>query len=167
MTLPVFPSLPGQGIAVKKTPRFDTRVAMHASGREGRARSFLNPLWDFELVFEGLASDDTTYVGLGEQTMQTLAAFFMACQGQALPFLYLDPTDFRRDGAPDRRRRRDEQDLHAHALARGMVERAGRMRDLGDGGLLQRRGAERRLDLSDGEQRQDADRPGRGRGRDG
>ena len=93
MTLPVFPSLPGQGIAVKKTPRFDTRVAMHASGREGRARSFLNPLWDFELVFEGLASDDATYVGLGEQTMQTLAGFFMACQGQALPFLYLDPTD--------------------------------------------------------------------------
>ena len=25
--------------------------------------------------------------------MQTLAGFFMACQGQALPFLYLDPTD--------------------------------------------------------------------------
>ena len=93
MTLSIFPALPGQGITVKKTPRFDTRVATHASGREGRARSYLNPLWDFELVFDGLASDDTTYVGLGEETMQTLAGFFMACQGQALPFLYLDPTD--------------------------------------------------------------------------
>ena len=93
MTLSIFPTLPGQGITVKKTPRFDTRVATHASGREGRARSYLNPLWDFELVFDALASDDTTYPNLGEETLQTLAAFFMAQQGKAQPFLYLDPID--------------------------------------------------------------------------
>ena len=94
MSLSIFPTLPGQGIRVKKSPRFDTRVATHASGRECRARSYATPLFDFELVFEGLdMSQSGVYGGLGAETMQTLAGFFMAQQGQALPFLYLDPSD--------------------------------------------------------------------------
>ena len=35
------------------------------------------------------------YGGLGAQSMQTLAGFFMQCQGRYAPFLYVDPTDFR------------------------------------------------------------------------
>jgi uncharacterized protein (TIGR02217 family) len=93
MSLAIFPTLPGQGITVKKIPRFDTRIAVHASGRESRASSYSTPLFDFELVFDGLDASNGTYVGLGEKTMQTLAGFFMAQQGQAQPFLYLDPVD--------------------------------------------------------------------------
>ena len=55
------------------------------------------------------------YGALGAQSMQTLAGFFLQCQGKANPFVYVDPTDntvARRDGG-DRRRRHH----HLHPLA--------------------------------------------------
>ena len=33
------------------------------------------------------------YGALGAQSMQTLAGFFLQCQGKANPFVYVDPTD--------------------------------------------------------------------------
>ena len=90
----LFPSLVGQGWTVHKKPRFDVRVAPHATGREARAGKYAMPMWDFELVFDGLDMTTTgDYGALGAQSMQTLAGFFLQCQGKANPFVYVDPTD--------------------------------------------------------------------------
>jgi uncharacterized protein (TIGR02217 family) len=92
VTLPTFPTLPGQGWSVKKTPVFSTRVANHVSGREVRAALYAHGLYQFELTFEGLDSAGY-YPGLQANSLQTLMGFYIAVQGQFLPFLYVDPTD--------------------------------------------------------------------------
>lgn len=95
MTNPVFPLLSGLGWSVHKTPTFASLVASHVSGREVRAAQYANPVWQFEVSFEGL--DGTTagaYGGLGAQSLQTLMGLFLQCQGQFTPFLYADPTDY-------------------------------------------------------------------------
>jgi hypothetical protein len=92
-TPPLFPSLPGQGWSVHKKPIFVTIVAPHVSGREVREPLYANPIWQFELKFDGLASDATSYPGLGAQSLQTLMGLFLQCQGQWGTFLYVDPTD--------------------------------------------------------------------------
>jgi uncharacterized protein (TIGR02217 family) len=99
VTLPVFPSLPGQGWSVKKTPRFSTRIAKHSSGREVRAPRFAQTLYDFELVFDGLASNGG-YPALGRHTLQILMDFFVALQGSFGTFLYTDRADSRGTGVP-------------------------------------------------------------------
>jgi uncharacterized protein (TIGR02217 family) len=92
-TPPTFPSLPGQGWSVHKTPMFSTLVASHVSGREVRDPLYANPIWQFELTFDGLASDATSYPGLGAQSLQALMGLFLQCQGQFGTFLYGDPSD--------------------------------------------------------------------------
>ena len=97
MTVPVYPSnLPGLGFGFHKKPRFDVRLAVHATGRETRARKYQRPLFDFELTYDGLSANLTAadnYGGLGAQSYQTLAGFFLQMQGQFTPFLFIDPTD--------------------------------------------------------------------------
>jgi uncharacterized protein (TIGR02217 family) len=90
---PFFPALPGQGWSVHKKPTFATIVAGHASGREVRDALYVNPIWRFELTFDGLASDAASYPGLGAQSLQALMGLFLQCQGQFGTFLYADPTD--------------------------------------------------------------------------
>ncbi|MGO8833727.1 MAG: DUF2460 domain-containing protein, partial [Roseiarcus sp.] len=51
------------------------------------------PLWEFELVFDGLDSTASTYPGLGANSLQSLMGLFLQCQGQFGTFLYTDPTD--------------------------------------------------------------------------
>ncbi|MGD0565429.1 MAG: DUF2460 domain-containing protein [Roseiarcus sp.] len=92
-TPPSFPTLPGQGWSVHKTPSFATIVAGHVSGREVRDALYQNPIWRFELSFDGLASDSASYPGLGAQSLQSLMGLFLQCQGQFGTFLYTDPTD--------------------------------------------------------------------------
>jgi hypothetical protein len=92
-TPPTFPTLPGQGWSVHKRPNFATLIAGHVSGREVRDALYQNPIWQFELTFEGLASDSATYPGLGAQSLQSLMGLFLQCQGQFGTFLYIDPTD--------------------------------------------------------------------------
>jgi hypothetical protein len=92
-TPPSFPTLPGQGWTVHKRPVFATIVAPHVSGREARDALWQYPLWEFELAFDGLASDSTSYPGLGSQSLQSLMGLFLQCQGQLGTFLYADPTD--------------------------------------------------------------------------
>lgn len=91
---PAFPILPGQGWSVHKKPTFSTIVAEHVSGREARASNWQYPLWEYELAFEGLASNSASYAGLGAQSLQSLMGLFLQCQGQFGTFLYTDPTDF-------------------------------------------------------------------------
>ena len=92
---PVFPVLPGLGWSVHKKPTFASLIAPHVSGREARAAQYINPIWQFELGFEGL--DGTTsgvYGGLGAKSLQALMGLFLQCQGQYAPFVYYDPTDY-------------------------------------------------------------------------
>lgn len=92
MTLPVFPTLPGLGWSVKKTPTFSTRVATHSSGREVRVPLFTHALYQFELVFDGLDSAGK-FPGLQANSLQTLMGFYVNAQGQGGTFLYNDPDD--------------------------------------------------------------------------
>ena len=92
-TPPLFPALPGQGWSVRKKPTFATIVASHVSWREVRDALYVDPLWQFELTFDGLASDAASYPGLGAESLQALMGLFLQCQGQWGTFLYVDPSD--------------------------------------------------------------------------
>jgi len=92
-TPPLFPSLPGQGWSVHKKPTFATIVASHVSGREVRDALYVNPIWQFELTFDGMDSTSSSYPGLGAESLQSLMGLFLQCQGQWGAFLYADPTD--------------------------------------------------------------------------
>ncbi len=92
MSIPSFPALPGQAWSVHKRPTFSTRVASHASGREARTPLYAYPLYEFELTFEGLASD-SRFPGVGANSLQSLLGLYLQCQGQFGTFLYTDPTD--------------------------------------------------------------------------
>jgi hypothetical protein len=94
MTIPCFPILSGQGWSVHKKPSFATLVAGHVSGREVRDALYQNPIWQFELTFDGLDSSSGSYPGLGAQSLQSLIGLFLQCQGQWGTFLYGDPTDY-------------------------------------------------------------------------
>ena len=69
-----FPPLqsPGLGWSVHRRPTFDTIVAPHASGSEVRVRAVGHPVWEFELTFDGLAGDLTSYPSLGINSCQAL-----------------------------------------------------------------------------------------------
>jgi uncharacterized protein (TIGR02217 family) len=94
-TPPSFPSLSGLGWSVHKKPVFSTIVASHVSGREVRDALYQNPIWQFELTFDGLTSNASGPFtgGLGANSLQTLMGFFLQMQGQYSTFLYTDPTD--------------------------------------------------------------------------
>jgi hypothetical protein len=92
VSLPIFPTLPGQGWSIKKTPTFSTRVATHSSGREVRAPFYAHALYQFELAFDALDSTGAN-VGLQAQSLQALMGFWMSCGGQQGTFLYVDQTD--------------------------------------------------------------------------
>ncbi len=92
-TPPSFPTLAGQGWSVHKEPLFSTVVAPHVSGREVRTALYQNPIWLFEVVFDGLDSSASSYPGLGANSLQSLMGLFLQCQGQYGTFLYTDPTD--------------------------------------------------------------------------
>ena len=89
---PSFPTLAGQGWSVHKKPTFATIVASHVSGREVRDALYENPIWEFELTFDGLDSA-SSYPGLGANSLQALMGLFLSCRGQFSTFLYTDPTD--------------------------------------------------------------------------
>jgi uncharacterized protein (TIGR02217 family) len=97
MTTPAaLPTLAGLTWSRHKKPGFNTRVAMHASGREVRVALYEYPLWEFEAVYSGLtssASPAAALAGLGASSLQTLMGFFLQLQGQFGTFLYVDPDD--------------------------------------------------------------------------
>lgn len=93
MTTPAsFPALAGQGWSVHKRPTFSTRVAAHVSGREVRSPLFAFTLYEFELTYDGLASN-AAYPGLGANSLQSLMGLYLQCEGQYGTFLYTDPSD--------------------------------------------------------------------------
>ena len=95
ITPPSFPVLAGQGWSVHKRPTFSTRVASHVSGREVRRSLYAGTLYEYEVTFDGLASNAVvgSLAGLGASSLQTLLGFYLTCQGQFGTFLYTDPSD--------------------------------------------------------------------------
>jgi hypothetical protein len=89
---PSFPILAGQGWSVHKRPTFSTRIAAHVSGREVRQALYAYTLYEFELTFDGLASN-AAYPGLGTASLQSLMGLYLQCHGQYGTFLYTDPAD--------------------------------------------------------------------------
>ncbi len=93
---PLLPVLPGLAWSRHKKPGFSTRVAQHVSGREVRVALMANPLYEFELAYDGLTSSASPIAaqsGLGASSLQSLMGFFMQLQGQFGTFLYPDPDD--------------------------------------------------------------------------
>jgi hypothetical protein len=96
ITPPALPSLTGLAWSRHKKPGFSTRVASHVSGREVRLALYVNPLYEFEAVYNGLtsaSSPTTAQAGLGASSLQSLMGFFLQMQGQYNTFLYTDPDD--------------------------------------------------------------------------
>ena len=97
--VPSFPSLPGLSWPVKRTPRAGmTRSAISVSGRVARLALWANPLFDFELTFDGLASN-ANYPGLFANSKQMLEGFFLEMQGSYGVFAFEDVTDSNQFGA--------------------------------------------------------------------
>ncbi len=93
-TPPSLPSLAGLSWSRHKKPGFSTRVASHVSGREVRVAPMSYPLYEFDTVYNGLASSATpSFIGLGAASLQSLMGFFLQLQGQFGTFLYNDPDD--------------------------------------------------------------------------
>jgi uncharacterized protein (TIGR02217 family) len=89
---PAFPALKGQGWSVIKRPMFSTRTIGHVSGREVRRAFYSFPIYEFELVYDGLDSAGR-FAGLGANSLQSLMGLYLASQGSYGTFLYTDPTD--------------------------------------------------------------------------
>jgi hypothetical protein len=84
----------GQGFSVHRKPGFSSIVASHVSGREVRYQNYVNPIWSWEVLFEGLDGTAGTYGGLGASSLQALMGLFLQCGGQFSPFIYYEPTDY-------------------------------------------------------------------------
>ncbi len=91
MSPPNFPAFAGQGF-VTKTPIATTIVAAHDSGREVRTALY-GGLYEFEVAFDGLASDGAMNPGLGAASMQAVMGLYLQCSGALGTFLYTDPND--------------------------------------------------------------------------
>src|SRR6185369_3398907 len=91
----IFPSLPGLGWSVVKSPRFATRIQRAVNGRELRALDQPYPLWNWTLTYPLLRdrNDSRAISSPSYDELRTLAGFFLQQQGALLPFLFDDPTD--------------------------------------------------------------------------
>jgi uncharacterized protein (TIGR02217 family) len=92
-----FPSLPGLGWSVTKSPKFATRVQTALSGRELRVLDQPYPIWTWTLTYNFLRDKNDTHrgsgVGVGYDELRTLGGFFLRQQGMFQTFLYNDQTD--------------------------------------------------------------------------
>src|SRR5437764_2320304 len=123
----IFPSLPGLGWSVVKSPRFATRIQRAVNGRELRALDQPYPLWSWTLTYPLLRDRSDARAplgsGIGYDELRTLAGFFLQQQGALQPFLFDDPTDSRYRPAARRGR---QQSYRLSAVAHdGWLRRAG------------------------------------------
>jgi hypothetical protein len=91
MTMQIYPDLPGLVLPVLKSAEFDTLVSTAPNKYDVRLPQTINPLWSWELVYDFLRDAPTAAFSVGE--LRALLDFFLAMQGQANSFLYLDPDD--------------------------------------------------------------------------
>ena len=87
MSNSVFPTLPGIGWSVMKTPMWSTALQAATSGREVRVGLRSSPLYKFAMTFNFLRSDASW------AELQALMAFYNARNGMYDSFLFTDATD--------------------------------------------------------------------------
>ncbi len=93
-------------------PTFATGVAPHVSGRETRAGRESAPLWTAELTFDGLSPAD----------LATLAGFYAARRGDALPFTVPVPAELGLGATLPCRFAEDQMDAEAFAATLASVK---------------------------------------------
>lgn len=97
--LPRFPDLPGLSWPVRRMPQGgSTRTRQTVSGRRAVLSLWANPLFEFELSFDGLSSSEA-YQGLFARSKQMLEGFFLQQQGSYGMFAFVDKTDANQTGA--------------------------------------------------------------------
>lgn len=82
----MFPELRGLSWDITKTPEFFTLSKISPSGVDIAASLSAYPRWHFSLSYECLRAG-------AEGELEKLLAFFLSCRGNAVDFLYRDPTD--------------------------------------------------------------------------
>lgn len=87
MTYPVFPSMPGQAIGIRRKPLWRTGVQSAISGKETRIAYMSYPLYQWTLDMNVLRSSG----GLAE--LAQMIGFVNSLQGMASPFLFTDTED--------------------------------------------------------------------------
>jgi len=99
VTLPVFPTLPGLSWPLTRTTLAGRNLVFEASsGAMTVAQLWSKPIYEWELSYEGLASN-AGYPGLGVKSKQMLEGFFLSVGGRAQPFLFNDVSDDYQAGA--------------------------------------------------------------------
>jgi len=83
----IFPELRGLSWDVTKMPEFFTLSKVSPSGVDISASLSAYPRWHFSLSYACLRSDV-------EGELQKLLGFFLSCRGNAVDFLYRDPSDY-------------------------------------------------------------------------
>ena len=85
----IFPTttLAGLGYSVIKRPRAFVGQATAGSGWNVRIGYAANPIWEWELTYD-LLSD-----AISPSDLKLLLGFWLACNGNLTPFLFLDPDD--------------------------------------------------------------------------
>lgn len=89
---PLFPTLPGRGWSITRSPTLSTKVATHVSGREVRVANYAVQLYAYELAVN-LLDQYGVVGGAANQTYQALRGLFESVQGQYGTFLFQDPGD--------------------------------------------------------------------------
>ena len=87
MTYPVFPSLPGLAIGIKRKPVWRTGIQSAISGKETRIAYMSYPLYQWTLDIGVMRSSG----GLTE--LAQMIGFINSLQGMAQPFYFQDPED--------------------------------------------------------------------------
>ena len=88
MATAIFPELRGLSWDVTKTPEFFTLSKVSPSGVDIAASLSAYPRWHFSLSYECLRAG-------AEGELEKLLGFFLSCRGNAVDFLYRDPSDYK------------------------------------------------------------------------
>ena len=88
MATAIFPELRGLSWDVTKTPEFFTLSKVSPSGVDISAALSSYPRWHFSLSYECLRAG-------AESELEKLLGFFLSCRGNAVDFLYRDPSDYK------------------------------------------------------------------------
>ena len=87
MTLPLFPSLPGVGVTVKKSMEWSTNIQTAVSGKETAVANWSYPRWHWNLPVNVLRNAGA----FGE--LRALLALYAQVAGRCGVFGYADPND--------------------------------------------------------------------------
>jgi hypothetical protein len=93
-TPPIFPTIASLGFSVMKRPAFYNGSETSGSGWNVRVGYASAPTWEWDLTYE-LLQDSAS-----PSALKLLVGFYLAMQGDLVPFLFLDPDDNAVAGQP-------------------------------------------------------------------